>query len=546
MSEIDRFRALCDGYIDTNLEMHPEWATHAGVHDYDDRLGSTTDEQYEASQRHVADTLAALRRIKRDALPSDAKLDCTLLERQLLGAQYEFGREDFRKTHPGAYVPTGSIFSLLSRDFAPLAERVRNAIARLGEFPRVIDEGKANLDRPPLLWTKLALQQCDGARRFLTAVPDMARAAVEAHPDLNCDLAQALDEADKAIEGYKGFLEADVAPRSDGEFAVGREAFDFYLANRHFLSHNADTLHEFGKRELAQVVVEMDELAARIEPGKSWREVVDRVKGEHPAADELKDAYRKEMERARDFVRDKALVTIPEGERLEMIDTPAFSRQMLPFAAYGSPPALGDAPLGLFYVTPIEDTMPDEEKEQRLRGHNRHWITIVALHEGYPGHHLQLVHSREIGSRLRRLSGTSLFVEGWALYCEQMMYEQGFYESEATRLVQLNMRLWRAARVIIDSRLSIGEMSHGDAVDFLVDNVFLERPQAEAEVNRFTQSPTQPMSYLVGMREIERLLDSVRAKEGSAFDLRSFHDRVLSQGSIAPGLVAKEVFGVDL
>ena len=234
--EMQKFERLCDDFIDKNFEMHPEWATYAGVHDYDDRLGSSSDEAYAKAQRHVSAAMAALKKIDRDALPPESRLDYTLLKHALSGAEYEFKREDRRKTRPGAYIPTGSIFALLSRDFAPLADRVRNATSRLGEFPRVVAEGKHNLDRPPLLWTKLAMEQCDGARRFLTAVPDMARPATDKDADLGCALAQALDVADKSLADYRGFLEVDVLPRSDGAFAVGREAFDFYTDRKVVIS----------------------------------------------------------------------------------------------------------------------------------------------------------------------------------------------------------------------------------------------------------------------------------------------------------------------
>jgi len=178
---------------------------------------------------------------------------------------------------------------------------------------------------------------------------------------------------------------------------------------------------------------------------------------------------------------------------------------------------------------------------EKLRTQNDGWIPVIALHEGYPGHHLQQVYARRNPRRLRRTAGNTYYGEGWALYAEHWMARAGLFDTPDARLGQLQMRLWRTARVIIDPSLHTGAMSYEDAVRFFVDEVGLERSAAEAEVNRFTTWPTQAPSYIIGWLEIERLERDVRAATGSVFDHRRFVERVLEAGPLPPLLLRRVV-----
>jgi uncharacterized protein (DUF885 family) len=229
------------------------------------------------------------------------------------------------------------------------------------------------------------------------------------------------------------------------------------------------------------------------------------------------------------------------GEELQVIETPEFERSRIPYAAYLEPGPFDKVQKGSFYVTPVDLKGSKEEQEATLEGHNSHSLPICALHEAYPGHHLQLCWANRAKSRLRKLGDSPVLAEGWALYCEEMMYEEGFYRDPLERLFQLKDSCWRAARVIIDARLHTGQMGFDEAVEFLVQEAMLERPNAEAEVRRYTETPTQPMSYAVGKRALLELRDEIRGKLGDAFDLHDFHSAVLQAGTIPVGLVRQEV-----
>jgi uncharacterized protein (DUF885 family) len=228
---------------------------------------------------------------------------------------------------------------------------------------------------------------------------------------------------------------------------------------------------------------------------------------------------------------------VPPDEELEIIETPVFLRHVVPFAAYYPPAPFEQRQKGYFLVTPPPE---DESREARLRGHNYGFITLTTLHEAFPGHHLQLTVANRSGSALRRLSDNSMFAEGWALYCEEMMYEAGFYDRK-TRLLQLKDLAWRACRVLIDVGLHTGTMGFDEAVEMMIREVKLDRDSAVAEVKWYSLAPTYPLSYLRGQREILRLRD--RWRERGPYEARAFHDALLSAGTLPMALAERHVFG---
>jgi uncharacterized protein (DUF885 family) len=209
----------------------------------------------------------------------------------------------------------------------------------------------------------------------------------------------------------------------------------------------------------------------------------------------------------------------------------------MPYAAYSRPGPLDAAKVGHFYVTPVSKGATAEEAERQLAAHNLYDIPGTVWHEAYPGHHLQFVYAKDLRSKIRKLNDSPLLSEGWGLYCEELAFETGYYTDKRERLMQLNWRLQRAARILLDVRLHTGRISHAQAVDFLVDKVRLNRPHAESSVNAYTQSPTYFPSYLLGMLEIVRIREAQRARLGPRFSLRAFHERFLAFGNVPPALI---------
>jgi uncharacterized protein (DUF885 family) len=223
-----------------------------------------------------------------------------------------------------------------------------------------------------------------------------------------------------------------------------------------------------------------------------------------------------------------------------VVDTPEFERTTIT-AAYDEPPPFDSVTKGLFFVTPVDRSLPAREQEEMLRENDWGDIVNTSVHEAYPGHHLQLSFARRHPSPIRKASAPAILEEGWALYCEELMAELGYYTDEQ-RLMQLEWTLVRAARILIDVGLHTRGMTFDEAVLVLTDKVHLEHELAVSEVKRYTMSPTQPLSYLVGREMIFRLRDRYKEREKERFTLKRFHAEILSRGGIAPGLIGQEMF----
>jgi uncharacterized protein (DUF885 family) len=276
--------------------------------------------------------------------------------------------------------------------------------------------------------------------------------------------------------------------------------------------------------------------------------VTQKLKAHHPTAAELLPSYRLEVARARQFLLDKHVVPFPPGDDCQVVETPPFLRSTTT-ASYEPAPALDPETRGLFFVTPIDPTSTKKQQEEMLRENDHGDEVDTVVHETYPGHHLQLSFARTYPSLIRKVVdakraavvGSDIFAEGWGLYAEELMSELGYYTDEE-RLMQLEWTLVRAARVLIDVGLHTRGMTFDDAVKVLTDQVHLEHELAVNEVKRYTMSPTQPLSYLVGRERIMAMRERFKQKTGAAFTLEAFHAAVLSHGTIAPGLVEREMF----
>jgi uncharacterized protein (DUF885 family) len=324
---------------------------------------------------------------------------------------------------------------------------------------------------------------------------------------------------------------------------IGERWMNFKLEREHLLGWNCTDLEGLGREHVERAREQLEQEARRLDSKRDWRQLVAEGRERRPEYNALRDAYAGEMERARQFVIDRKLAPMPEGERLEIVDTPVFERAMTPYADY-QPPAPFDADqTGLFLVTPIDLRRSKDEQRAQLQAHCMPSIPIIALHEAYPGQHLQHGHANRASTRLRRISRSDLFREGWALYCEDLMWEQGYFTGDPlTRLFQLRTLLWRACRVVLDCALQSGRMGFDEAVDYLVEETMLDRPSAVSEVKRYVLHPTQPMSYLVGKTQILELRNQARESLGARFDLHAFHGALLASGTLPPALVREELW----
>jgi uncharacterized protein (DUF885 family) len=532
-----RFREFCDSFFRRFFPLHPTEAIHYGIEGYDHLLKDYGDESYREEKAFFAESLKQLRAVPARELSPDELIDYALLEGRLTLENYEYNKEDYRLRRPDIYLTVGDIYILTVR---PNRDILGNILNRLEKTPDVVRQGIANLGRPdanpPRLWTENAIETAAGALTFFDTLPEIPR--VKEALKEPARLTTAIGKAKPAVEDFKFFLERDLLPRSNGVYAVGGEHFHLLLKKRHFLNDDAAGLLSLGERLFDETKKALLRLAEEIAPGKSIEEAAREIQGRHPSSGELLPAYQKAMESARSFVLEQNLVSFPPRDELRVVPTPEFQRHEIPFAAYLPPSPKDPNQIGHYYVTPVAD-------DDLLREHN--WIGLenTSVHESYPGHHLQFTIANSIPHACtlpRLMNDSSVFYEGWALYCEQLMQERGFLGSKEHRFVMLKDRLWRALRIIIDVKTQTGLMSYDEAADLMVRELHFPRPQARADLNWYSQAPAVPLGYALGWSIINRLRQKEKTRLGSRFALRDFHDRLLSAGSISLPLVEKRHF----
>ena len=309
---------------------------------------------------------------------------------------------------------------------------------------------------------------------------------------------------------------------------IGRELHDELVGLRAFDGLDGDAILELGWERLDDEEAARAEAAREIDPNADVATVIDRVKSDQPADfDAALEAYRDAMLRSRAHLIEHDLVTVPDDERIDVIATPEYLRNVIPFAAYFEPAAFDRDPKGIYIVTPSVGGDPDA-----MREHNFASISNTSIHEAYPGHHLQLDTARRNPSLTRLLTDAPEFTEGWGMYSELMMREHGFDDGPAFRVAMHTDAIWRACRIILDVRMHRGELTIDEATDFLVEHTSFERPNAHAEVQWYTYRPTYPLSYLLGRTLLLALRARRAAAPGRAISLKGFHDALMRNGSL--------------
>jgi uncharacterized protein (DUF885 family) len=329
------------------------------------------------------------------------------------------------------------------------------------------------------------------------------------------------------MEAYRSWLTDSLATATD-DWPLGRERYDELVRLRAFGDLDADAILEIGWEQLRTNLEGRRAAAREIDPDVDIATAIDRLKSDHPATfEEALEGYREVMRRARAFIIERGIATVPDDEVIEVVETPEYLRSVMPFAAYFSPARFDADQRGIYIVTPSVDDDPDA-----MREHYRASISNTSLHEAYPGHHLQLAVAAKHPSLTRMLTDAPEFVEGWGMYSEQMMREEGFDAGPAFRMAMYTDAVWRACRIILDVRMHRGELTPEEATDFLVEHTSFQPSVARAEVRRYTYTPGYQLSYLLGKVLILGLREEERQRRGADFSLGAFHDTLLRNGSL--------------
>ncbi|MFW9991445.1 MAG: DUF885 domain-containing protein [Candidatus Odinarchaeota archaeon] len=532
MSDDERFVQWYKAVTDDVLKENPVFATFVGIHDYDHLLPDSSKEHtIKEHEKLMASWKEMKEKFDKTNLSIENQLDYDLLDHLCELGRFQFEVLETWKTgsrQGGGPVGGigGSLFPLLTRDFAPFEKRAESMVERIERAPEYLERSKNHWIEPVKLWAELAIQECITTPGLL----HFSSSLIAQHPAVSDELKEravkAVENAVNAIGAYKNFLEEDVLPRANRDWCIGKENFAKLLEQRK-LPYSADEILELGWNLYNETREELEKIANEIIPGKTFEEVRENIKRDHPETfEEILELYRSSVTEARKFVIEKELASVPgEGEIVEVIETPDYMRPVLPFAAYFLPAYCDPVKKGTYIVTRPQDP-------EMFQEHSRKSIMNTSVHEAYPGHHLQTATAAMNASFVRVLVQGTETIEGWAHYCEQMMLEEGFLQGKEIEFIQKLDVLWRAARIIIDVELSSGNMTFEEAVNFLIEKVGMKKEGARAEVNRYTSSPGYQLSYLIGKHLILQLRQKAKEKLGDKFNLQLFHDLILKSGAI--------------
>jgi uncharacterized protein (DUF885 family) len=560
----EAFRNLADEFISDLANFSPANATLIGDHSADSELDQVDAAAREDLLESLREYRTALTALDRNQLSRANQVDAELLLHNIEATLWRTEQLQEWAWNPLYYVNLSGngIYSLLSRDFAPIEERLVSATARLEQVPRFLEQARASIqpERVPKIHAETAISQNPGLNTIVDnmIVPQLDVLAAEPRARLEA----AIETAKNAIADHQTWLEEELLPRANGDFRIGAELFDKKLAfalnsplSRKEITARAEREYENVRNEMYEVAkvvyLEKHPLTAFPDsPDEAYKQAIIRAALEEayrelPPRDGIVDVAKQQLQQATDFVIENNIVTMPD-EPVEIIIMPEFQRGVA--VAYLSPPGPLDKDQPAFYaVAPLPEDWTDEQAESFLREYNLYSIQDLTIHEGVPGHYLQLALSNRYPSILRGVLWSGPFVEGWAVYAERMMIEAGYQNHDPLqKLITLKWYLRAVTNAIIDSAIHVDGMTRDAAMKLMVEGGFQEEREAAGKWVRAQLTSAQLSTYFVGYQEHADLRNEVEKLWGAEFTLRRYHDQVLSYGSPPVRFVRALMLGEEI
>jgi uncharacterized protein (DUF885 family) len=549
------WNALVDRYFDDSFKFNPSAGTSAGFHQHDAQL-----EEYSGAA--IKKVIAAMHAWETRVAAFDPKgLDETnAADRELLLANIRsslLSLETIRgwEKDPDSYSSgvSQSVFTIMSRKFAPPDDRLRSVIAREKKMPAVFTAARENLKNPPQIYTEIAIEQLPGIVSFFQN--DVPAAFTDAHdPATQAEFAKSNAAVIAALQSYEKWLKTDLLPKSHGDYRIGAATFSKKLLYDEMVDTPLDRLLEIDRANMKQNQDQFIRIAHELEPTKTPQEVLAQLEADHPTSDKMLQAFRDTFDGLVAFIREKHIITIPSDVRPIVEETPPFRRAITTASMDTPGPFETVAKEAYFNVTLPGPNDTPEEIEGRLEDFNVGTIISTAVHETYPGHYIQFLWTPQAPTKIRKLIGASTDVEGWAHYCEQMMLDEGYgqpgtgakdeRESKLIRLGQLQDALLRNARFVVGIQMHRGNMTFDQAVEFFQKEGYQTHEIATIETKRGTSDPTY-LYYTLGKLEILKLRADMQKKQGAEFSLQKFHDDFMRQGFPPIKIVRKAMLGDD-
>ena len=522
-------RRMADEYYRWRNENYPVNSSDQGMHTWDARLTDYAPQALSARRQHVAQLLAQVRALRTDKWAKDDQIDWLLFRAQLEGVEFGDRVLQFEETNPQTYVDecSNAIFSLLKKDYDTPRNRALAATARLKQMPALLEQGKQNLTRPVKLYAQLAI---DSARSIDSLYTDsLMTLARDLNAGERADLIKARDAALQSLHAYADYLERRL-PAMVAFTPMGEANYNYMLKHIYLLPIDARQVEMLGQAELARY-----RALESLLPDPSLADP-NPARAQNVPADQqaFLQAYESREREMIDFLRTNNLVTLPSYlGRFEIRQLPDAFKPTSPGGFMNAPGVYDKDPTGFYFIP----TYNPQSRNFYIRAAIEDPRPILG-HEGIPGHFLQLSIANHLKDEIRRQHGDGVFVEGWALYGEEMLMRTGLYPNNSASQGQiLRLSRYRAARIGVDVNLHTGRWTFEQAVKYFMEAGGLDREAATGEAAGAASSPTQKITYMVGKWQIMRLLGRYRDKQGAQFRLGQFHDDLIKNGSLPLSVV---------
>ena len=558
------FESLAERYVGDLSRFSPVSATLTGDHSADHELDHVDAPARERKRKLYVSYRKELAGIDREQLSRSNQVDAALLRNDIESSLWSLETLQEWAWNPLAYVRTSgnSIYGLVARDFAPVEERLLNVASRLEQMPRFLAQARDSIQpaRVPKIHAETAIQQNSGLVTIIETmvVPHMD----ELTPATRDRLTTAIALAKDAIDLHQAWLENDLLPKAAGNFRIGAELYDAKLAfaldsplTRKEIKARAENEYESVRNQMYGVAKEVylqshPYTSFPDSPDESYKQAIIRAALEKayqvlPPRDGIVEVAREQLQQAKDFVVEKNIVTMPD-DPVEIIIMPEFQRGVS--VAYLDAPGPLDKGQPTFYaVAPLPAGWTDQQVESFLREYNLYSIQDLTIHEGVPGHFLQLALSNRYPSTLRGVLGSGPFIEGWAVYAERVMIDEGYLDHDPLmRLINLKWYLRAVTNAIIDSAIHVDGMTREQAMKLMIEGGFQEEREAAGKWVRAQLTSAQLSTYFVGYQEHVEMRRAVEAEWGDEFTLRRYHDQALSYGSPPVKYVRALILGTEI
>jgi uncharacterized protein (DUF885 family) len=546
----EQFEAWLGRFFDSYYRHRPVNATFIGEHGYDALLPDFSAAGMDAALSDAVRLLREAKGLDEAALSSVQRIDKRLAEGYLRIQRWEFTSRHFQRGNPSLYTGEAifAVVGLFLTDYAPFADRAAAAIERMYKIGRLLEQGEQNVRRAPGAWTERALRECQGAKAFFGGGIDLL---AEQDPSLRPALRKAADAALAAFARYEGYLKNELSPAPIAVPPCGAAVLDLLLAEGHCLERSADEILRYALAKMEESEAYLTQHAADF-GAEEWRQALDALAELHPTAESYLARFTELWESSRQLVSERDLLTWPPFP-IEYTPQPQWAREAAPylyFLFYRAPAAFQRPPVHRYLVTPIEPAMPPEEQLRRLKATNDSVIKLNhVVHHGGVGHHVQNWSAYQGPSRIGRVAAVDCaariamfcggtMAEGWACYATQLMAEQGFL-TPLEEFGEAHADLRMAARAVVDIRLHRGEFTLDEAAQFYAERTAMSATAAQGEAVKNSMFPGAALMYLMGRDTILDLRADLQRQMGDAFNLKQFHDRFLSFGSIPVALIAE-------